>query len=388
MDRVQNSGKIGIACDLLLAWRTIADGTTVQTTRTRERYWKDWTTYSSQCSTDPYLSNLSKCEKAIILTAFAARVRTGAFGRGNQVKVSTVTDALAAISKTCQLVGQQSPVYETEGEYILPIQRLVEGFKRSDPPAIPQMAVPVSVPEMAARLGYITNNPRAQAVGDLTLIAFYYLLRSGEYTKPRKVLRNGKMVHATRTRQFQIKDIGFWKNGQILPRNSPLALLLAADSCTLKISNQKNGRTGQTLHHESTGSNGAVAALARRVHHVLSNGGNGDNLLCDVCINNIWHSVESPEIVAAVRTAAKALNLQKQGIDPDIIGAHSLRAGGAMALKLMGYKDSTIRKFGRWTSDTWQMYIHSQISKLYEGVAHKMSTPIAFHNIAFIEPME
>ena len=388
MDRVQNSGKIGIACDLLLAWRTIADGTTVQTTRTRERYWKDWTTYSSQCSTDPYLSNLSKCEKAIILTAFAARVRTGAFGRGNQVKVSTVTDALAAISKTCQLVGQQSPVYETEGEYILPIQRLVEGFKRSDPPAIPQMAVPVSVPEMAARLGYITNNPRTQAVGDLTLIAFYYLLRSGEYTKPRKVLRNGKMVHATRTRQFQIKDIGFWKNGQILPRNSPLALLLAADSCTLKISNQKNGRTGQTLHHESTGSNGAVAALARRVHHVLSNGGNGDNLLCDVCINNIWHSVESPEIVAAVRTAAKALNLQKQGIDPDIIGAHSLRAGGAMALKLMGYKDSTIRKFGRWTSDTWQMYIHSQISKLYEGVAHKMSTPIAFHNIAFIEPME
>ena len=250
------------------------------------------------------------------------------------------------------------------------------------------MAVPVSVPEMAARLGYITNNPRAQAVGDLTLIAFYYLLRSGEYTKPRKVLRNGKMVHATRTRQFQIKDIGFWKNGQILPRKSPLALLLAADSCTLKISNQKNGRTGQTLHHESTGSNGAVAALARRVHHVLSNGGNGDNLLCDVCINNIWHSVESPEIVAAVRTAAKALNLQKQGIDPDIIGAHSLRAGGAMALKLMGYKDSTIRKFGRWTSDTWQMYIHSQISKLYEGVAHKMSTPIAFHNIAFIEPME
>jgi hypothetical protein len=388
MDRVQNSGKIGIACDLLLAWRTIADGTTVQTTRTRERYWKDWTTYSSQCSTDPYLSNLSKCEKAIILTAFAARVRTGAFGRGNQVKVSTVTDALAAISKTCQLVGQQSPVYETEGEYILPIQRLVEGFKRSDPPAIPQMAVPVSVPEMAARLGYITNNPRAQAAGDLTLIAFYYLLRSGEYTKPRKVLRNGKMVHATRTRQFQIKDIGFWKNGQILPRNSPLALLLAADSCTLKISNQKNGRTGQTLHHESTGSNGAVAALARRVHHVLSNGGNGDNLLCDVCINNIWHSVESPEIVAAVRTAAKALNLQKQGIDPDIIGAHSLRAGGAMALKLMGYKDSTIRKFGRWTSDTWQMYIHSQISKLYEGVAHKMSTPIAFHNIAFIEQME
>jgi len=91
--------------------------------------------------------------------------------------------------------------------------------------------------------------------------------------------------------------------------------------------------------------------------------------------------------VGAVHTAAKSLNLQDKGIDPDLIGTHSLRAGGAMALKIMGYNDSTIRKFGRWTSDTWQMYIHSQISKLYEGVAQKMSTHFTFHNIAFIEPM-
>ena len=57
-----------------------------------------------------------------------------------------------------------------------------------------------------------------------------------------------------------------------------------------------------------------------------------------------------------------------------------------MALKIMGYADSTMRKFGRCTSDTWMMYIHSQISKLYEGMAQKMITPINYHNIAFIEP--
>ena len=387
MARVQNSGKIGFASDFLFAWRTIADGVTHKTTRDRQKYWKHWCEYSAQCTTDPYLKTLNKCESAILLTGFAARVRTGAYGNGNQVKVQSVTTALAAISKTCQLVGEQSPVYEAEGEYILPIRRLIEGFTRSDPPAIPQMAVPVEVAETAAKLGYLTANKRAQAVGDLTLIAFYYLLRSGEYTKPRKIRRNGKMVHATRTKQFQIQDIGFWKDGKILPRDSPLHILETADSCTMKISNQKNGRTGQTLHHESTGPGGAVAAVARRVHHIISNGGNGENLICDVCINNKWHSVESQEIVGAVRTAAKALNLQDKGIDPDLIGAHSLRAGGAMALKIMGYNDSTIRKFGRWTSDTWQMYIHSQISKLYEGVAQKMSTHFAFHNIAFIEPM-
>jgi len=155
----------------------------------------------------------------------------------------------------------------------------------------------------------------------------------------------------------------------------------------MKISNQKNGRTRQTLHHESTEPGGAVVTVARRVHHIISNGRNGENLICDVCINNKWHSVESKEIVGAVRTAAKSLNLQDKGIDPDLIGAHSLQAGGAMALKIMGYNDSTIRKFCRWTSDKWRMYQHSQISKLYEGVAQKMSTHFAFHNIAFIQPM-
>ena len=96
------------------------------------------------------------------------------------------------------------------------------------------MAVPVEVAETAAKLGYLTANKRAQAVGDLTLIAFYYLLRSGEYTKPRKIRRNGKMVHATRTIQFQIQDIGFWKDGKILPRDSSLHILETAGSCTMK----------------------------------------------------------------------------------------------------------------------------------------------------------
>ena len=129
-----------------------------------------------------------------------------------------------------------------------------------------------------------------------------------------------------------------------------------------------------------------MASLARRVHHILRNGGTKDQLICNVYDKDVWVEIHSSEIVGAVRMAEKYLKLQDRGIDLDLIGAHSLRAGGAMVLKTMGYVDSTIRKFGRWTSDTWMMYIHSQISKLYEDIAQKMSTPITFHNIAFIEP--
>ena len=160
MDRVHSDQKIGVARDLLLAWRTIADGTTAQTAKTWEKYWKHWTEYCHKCKVDPYLTKISNAERATILIAFAACVRTGAYGLGNQVRVQSVSEALAAITKTYELVGQQSPIYQTQGEYILPIKRLLEGFCRTDPPATPQLAVPAAVPARALKLGYITTNPQ------------------------------------------------------------------------------------------------------------------------------------------------------------------------------------------------------------------------------------
>ena len=80
------------------------------------------------------------------------------------------------------------------------------------------------------------------------------------------------------------------------------------------------------------------------------------------------------------------MNLAQQGIDPDIIGAHSLRAGGAMALKLQNYPDTTIQKMGRWTSSTWLQYIHNQIAHISNGVAADMSKDLPFLNIGMIEP--
>ena len=156
----------------------------------------------------------------------------------------------------------------------------------------------------------------------------------------------------------------------------------------MKIRNQKIGRTRQTIHQGTTGLQGAVAAIACRVHHmILSNKNSVQQLIFDVCQDSSWCLVSGSGIVSAVRMAAKALKLHDCEIEPDIIRAHSLRAGGAMGLKITGYSDSTIRKIGRWIFDTWMMFICSQISNFYEGVAQKMGTPIDYHNIVFIEEL-
>ena len=90
-------------------------------------------------------------------------------------------------------------------------------------------------------------------------------------------------------------------------------------------------------------------------------------------------------MMTTIRNAVTNLNLKETGLDPDLIGVHSLRAGGAMALKLQGEEDTTIMKMGRWTSLTFLQYIHNQIAHLSKGISNKMSKKLDFQNIAAIE---
>ena len=388
MAGVPYSKQISVSGDILSAWEAISNGVVGQNHQTREKYWKHWSSYTQQFNKDKYLDTCNEQEQIIIITAFAARVRSGHYGKGRIVKAQSVSQALAAISKTIELVGKRSPIYQTEKTYKTPVARLLEGYRREDPPSTPQLAVPVAVPEACFKIAYQTNNPINHAVGDLALIAFYYLLRVGEYTKPKLRVINGKTKRATRTQQFRVENIGFFKNNKILPRNSKLKELLTADSCTLKITNQKNGRMGQTIHHFATHTSTCpVQAVARRVHHILSNKGSTSNLICDVFdkSTNSWTQVTARNMMTGVRQAVSSLNLQQCGIDIDLVGVHSLRAGGAMALKLQGENDTTIMKMGRWTSLTFLQYIHNQIAHLSKGLATKMSTKLNFQNIAAIE---
>ena len=148
---------------------------------------------------------------------------------------------------------------------------------------------------------------------------------------------------------------------------------------TLHIDNQKNGQRGQTVHHSAVNAWFCPAkACARRVHEIRSAGLPPDTPLS--FLGNNTHVVAA-DILNAVRMAARQTNLPANGYDLTRIGAHSLRASGAMALKLNGYDKETIMKIGRWSSDTFMTYIHSQIAALTIGVAAKMTRQVHFQNV-------
>jgi hypothetical protein len=327
LDGISPTVQVALTCDVLSAWQAITNGTVDNTAKRRQKYWKDWCQYCRLWGYTPFLTNKTSLECSIVTTAFAARVRTGYFGNGKTIKVGSVTEALGAISTSCQLAGQPSPVHKAHETYLLPVARLVEGMRRIDPPAVPQLAIPVSVPIHMLATAQQSTKPLDHAVGDLAIIAFFFLLRIGEYTRPALDLRTNKpRKNAKRTVEFRIGEIGFWKNGKILPRNSPLHTLLTADEVTLKITNQKNGTMGQVIHHKSTNNpyDCPVQAVARRVHHILSNNGTSASCICDYFTPTVgWRHVRPSDLRTALNTAVLEMDLKNNGIDISLISLHS-----------------------------------------------------------------
>jgi hypothetical protein len=84
------------------------------------------------------------------------------------------------------------------------------------------------------------NTVLAHATANLVTIAFFFLLRVGEYAMP------WHTIH-TQTVRFSVQYITFQQSGIMSPNTMPLAQLAAAKSVMLYTNNQKNGQHGDTI---------------------------------------------------------------------------------------------------------------------------------------------
>ncbi len=158
---------------------------------------------------------------------------------------------------------------------------MIDGYTKADLPTKNMLLVEVDVPEMLINMGYgKLGTVHLQTVGDLTFVAFYYLLHIGE------CMAQQSCKQAKQTVQFKLEDVTFFKNDKhgilcCLPRNAPSLLIVTADSATLKLNNQKNGWKGVCMHQETNGENFKclVQALARQVIHLQDNKSDGKTFL-------------------------------------------------------------------------------------------------------------
>jgi hypothetical protein len=245
--------------DIDAGWQAIAAASVGDNLRAKN--WQSWLEFCSDARCDPYLQQTEKSVQQNLLIGFTARVRRGYFGRGLTVQAQTPETALRHVAQTIVLAGyaNQQRSYGSK-DLDLPFSRLMKTYKCDDPAPQPQLALPARAIWCIADHYLAKHTPRDTALADLLMIAFFFLLRPGEYAMPTSRSK-------THTVQFRRQDVRFFTNGTVVPHSAPLAVLRQADSVRLYIDNQKNGQRGSTMHHTATiDSFCPVKALANRVH--------------------------------------------------------------------------------------------------------------------------
>jgi hypothetical protein len=265
---------------------------------------------------------------------------------------------------------------------------MLEGYAKADPPTRKMLPVEADVPELLVTLGYgKEGTTQTQTIGDLALIAFYYLLRIGEYTV--KGRRKGTS-QKKQTVQFKLEDVKFFKKNKrgtlvCLPDDAPEALIRTADSATLKLDNQKNGWKGVCVHQEANGEpfNCPVKALARRVLHLRDHSSDRKTFLSTFYHKGSRFDICGEDVSKSLKLAATILQYPStRGIPIDRIDTHSLRSGGANALALSGYSDTQIQKMGRWKGATFKEYIREELACYSAGMTTNMKRNFKFVNIS------
>jgi hypothetical protein len=234
-------------------------------------------------------------------------------------------------------------------KFLLALQVMIEGYYKQDPPTKKMLLVKADVPELLVEMGYgKSGSPNAYAIGDLLLIAFYYLLLIGKYSV------KGKRNNKKQTVQFKLEDVTFFiknKAGTFvcLPRMAPASVVISADSATLKLDNNKNGWKGMCVHQEANGEsfNSPVHALACWVLHLCKNNANRKTFLSAFFSEGACYDECNKDVSKALKMAATILQYPiTQGIPIECIDTHSLRSGNAQMH--LPFLDIRIDKSKRW----------------------------------------
>lgn len=199
------------------------------------------------------------------------------------------------------------------------------------------------------------------AASDMMWIAFFFLLRPGEYTKP-----------AEDSHPFRIQDARLFAEDELIDAQScDIAVL---DTCTfvsLTFSTQKNGTRGESIGHGRSNHLLAcpVRAVVRRIRYLRRLGAPAGTPLCSIGEPPV--PISSAPITQLLRQACAAEG-NPAGFLPSHITAKSLRSTGAMALLNKRVEHTKIQMMGRWKSDAIFRYLHVQAHGLMADFSNLM----------------
>jgi hypothetical protein len=211
--------------------------------------------------------------------------------------------------------------------------------------------------------------PDVQAVADMIALAFFFLLRPGEYTGT-----------ASDTTPFTLQDVQCWIGQQrFLATTIPLEDLPRVTFVSLTFTTQKNGVRGEVIGLGRSGNPVLcpVQALTRRIAHLRAYRAPHHTPLAAYFTTPAVTVITPADITSMLRCSTAIIG-PSVGFLPSDISARSLRAAGAMALLCAQVDSDIIRLLGRWRSDEMLRYLHVQAEPVMRDFSRRMLTGGSF----------
>ena len=167
--------------DFRLAQQDVKAGVSTGRARSSNSHWKIWQQFTDQLAIDPFLETIE--DKVPILQVFARRLRTGQLAPSrNSLRSRSVEDYLRSIGQAFRELGMSDPRLGPDLKQDHRLQRMWRCYSKEDPPPDRVKPVPIQVLRHIMSIALASNNPTVVATADMITIAFFFLLRPGEYT--------------------------------------------------------------------------------------------------------------------------------------------------------------------------------------------------------------
>ncbi|KAI2492534.1 hypothetical protein MHU86_22016 [Fragilaria crotonensis] len=293
-------------------------------------------------------------------------------GRCPRRQASTVRAALDNVAQAYRANKFGSPMHDSRGRLDAVLAAQLRSYALEDPEPERPQAIPAAVVSVVAKA---VETEVRRAVGQLVVCAFFFAMRSCEYSE---------VSGDRRTQVLRVGDLDFRKGGRSVDLvDSPL--LMDADTVSVTYRSQKNGDRGVTVTQHRTEGVGqprlcpvrSFANLAMRVSQYEVNDHTEWESVRDRPINLVVSGgrvalISSHQILNHLRAGALLYGEERLGFPISRIGTHSLRSGAATAMFIAGVPTETIQLIGRWKSQTFLRYIRIQVQQLTQGVASGM----------------
>jgi hypothetical protein len=197
-------------------------------------HWFRWDASCLEHDIDPYWRTWDG--PVPILQVFGEQYKDGRLPPlKNAVKARTVEDALRAIGQAHARLGSPGPRKDTHGGIEFQIQQQINSYKKVDRPPCWVKPIPILITIYILVQAFDNHHSYSDlAIIDMIVIAFYFILRPGEYT--------GTTTDDT---PFCLQDVGLYIGGHKL--DTITASMDSATSVSYKFTTQKNGTHDEKL---------------------------------------------------------------------------------------------------------------------------------------------